>query len=238
MAIELPHDDKLVVVFKNHAVQNPSKSKEAGRPIFDDMEICEIRVPGSRNMSPHPATEISHKHSDMYGTEEIPVTYAERFSKQYRQFKAQEAQTISGTPLQHAPFLTEARRAELRALNIYTVEQLAVIDGIELKNIGHAGRDLKNAAIEYIESSKQNAPNIAMQEELEALRARNQILEEDNQLMKARAETDKKPDQFDDMSLDQLRDYIASATGHPPHGALNRKTLERMAREASKNEAA
>ena len=31
-----------------------------------------------------------------------------------------------------------------RALNLYTVEQLAAIDGQELKNLGPGGRELKN----------------------------------------------------------------------------------------------
>jgi hypothetical protein len=40
-------------------------------------------------------------------------------------------------------------------------------------------------------------------------------------------------DKFDGMSLAQLREYIASNTGQEPHGANNRKTLERLARDAS-----
>jgi hypothetical protein len=40
------------------------------------------------------------------------------------------------------------------------------------------------------------------------------------------------------MTLDQLREYITTATGHAPTGALNRKTLVRMAAEAQKRQAA
>mgnify|MGYP003694582783 CR=1 FL=1 len=53
-----------------------------------------------------------------------------------------------------APFLTEARKSELKGQNIYTVEALAVIEGAELKNLGPGGRDMKNQAIEYIEQGK------------------------------------------------------------------------------------
>jgi len=34
------------------------------------------------------------------------------------------------------------------------------------------------------------------------------------------------------MTLDMLRDFIKTNTGHAPHGSLNRKTLVRMATEA------
>src|SRR4030095_3061226 len=102
---------------------------------------------------------VSHWITDIYGGDARQVTYAERFSRQYQQFKAQSAQTKTGTPLAEVPFLTEARRAELRAQNVYTVEQLVAVDGQELKNLGVGGRELKNKAIEYVEESKLAAPN-------------------------------------------------------------------------------
>jgi hypothetical protein len=139
------------------------------------MEVCDIRFAGSRNMSTFPAISVSHWNIDPESGEQVPVTYAERFQRQYRQFKEQAHQTKAGTPLQYVPFLTEGKRAELRALNIYTVEALAVIDGQELKNLGQYGRDLKNKAQEFIESSKHNAPNLELQAELDALRAQHGV---------------------------------------------------------------
>lgn len=218
-------DESIVALFKHHAVKNEGKTLKEGRPIYDDMEICELRFPGSRAVSVFPAMAFSHWINDPETGEQTKMTYAERFARQYRQFKEQHAQTKSGTPLAHALFLTEARRSELRALNIYTVEALAHIDGQELKNLGAGGRDLKNKAQEYIKESKSNAPNLALQAELEALKARNAILEEDK-------ERRTKDDPFEDMTTDQIRDFIRENTGHAPHGALNRKTLVRMATEA------
>jgi hypothetical protein len=74
------------------------------------------------------------------------VTYAEVYNEQYRKFKAGQQQTVSGTPLSEAPFLTEGKRRELRALNIHTVEQLAGLDGANLKTLGMGGREWKNQA--------------------------------------------------------------------------------------------
>jgi len=221
-------DEAIVAIFKNLAIKNEAKSTEAGRPVFDDIEACEIHRPGSQNFSVHPATSFSHWQDDPLTGEQTPITYAERFSRQYRQFKAHSVQTKSGTPLEHAPFLTEARRAELRAQNIYTVEALASIDGQELKNLGFGGRELKNGAMQYIEDSLQTAPNLQLQAEVEALRARNALLEEDVERIKARAPSD----EIAAMSMDELSEYITAHTGHKPHGSLNRKTLERMAQNA------
>jgi hypothetical protein len=143
-------------------------------------------------------------------------------------------QTKSGTPLTHVPFLTEARRAELRALNIYTAEALAHVDGQELKNLGSYGRDLKNKAIEFIAEAKLGAPTAEVLAELEALRARNQILEDDAKALADMSDKDgeRTGGPFDHMTPEMLRDFIKTNTGHAPHGSLNRKTLVRMANEA------
>ena len=227
-------DNNLVATFRMLAQKNEAKSAEAGRPIFDDVEVVEVRVPGSRNWQPFPATAISHWSVDPVTGEQVKVTYAERFAHQYRQFKAQQQQTKSGTPLDHAPFLTEGKRAELRAQNIYTVEQLAAIDGQELKNLGPGGREQKNRATEFISESKSGAPSTQLVAELEAMRARMAVLEEDNKALKKTGGEGP----FRDMTEEQIREYIATNTGHAPTGTLNRKTLVRMAMDARPSKAA
>src|SRR5262249_23190329 len=132
----MPGDDKLLVLFTNLAIKNEAKSVAEGRPIYDDTEQCQIRIPGNRSTQPYfPAHAVSHWHTDPYTGGQRQVTYAERFDHEYRQFKEHATQTKTGTPLTEMPTLSEGRRAELRALNIYTVEQLAGVDGQELKNL-------------------------------------------------------------------------------------------------------
>ena len=228
-------DAVLVATFRNFPLKNELKSAEVGRPIYDDVEVIEIRKPGSRDFTPHPATELCGVWLiDPDTGEQRQITYAERFAQQYRQFKAMQQQTKSGTPLDHAPFLTEGKRAELRAQNIYTVEQLAAIDGQELKNLGPGGREQKNRATEFISESKSGAPSTQLVAELEAMRARMAVLEEDNEALKKTGGEGP----FRDMTEEQIREYIATNTGHAPTGTLNRKTLVRMAMDARPSKAA
>ena len=228
-------DDALVATFRLHPEKNEAKSKAAGRPIFDDIEVVDIRAPGSRNFTPQPAHALwPHWIVDPYTGEQKQITYAVRFAHQYQQFKAQQHQTKSGTPLDHAPFITPGRSSELNALNIYTVEQLAAIDGQELKNLGPGGRDLKNRAEEYIAESKTGAPNLQLVAELEALRARNQVLEEDAEAIKRTGGEG----QFFEMTDAQIREFITTHTGHAPQGNLQRKMLVRMAMDARPSKAA
>jgi hypothetical protein len=221
-------DDRGVVAsFRPHTSKNDRKSIEAGRPIFDDEDVCELRFPGSKNVFVFPAVSFSHWDEDGMGGQR-PYTYAERFPRQYQQYKSQQQQTKQGTPLDYLPFLTQGKRAELRALNIYTAEALAGVDGAELKNLGPQGRELKNSAIEFIANSSDNARLTKMEAELEGLRARNQLLEEDIAAMATRSTP---ANTFDGMSDEELREHVKAITGMEPKGNLPRKTLVRMVQE-------
>jgi hypothetical protein len=102
----------------------------AGRPIFDDVEVCEIRSPGiAQHGQRFPSTAVSHWASIPNTGEQVKITYAERFSRQYQQFKAQQAQTKSGTPLEFAPFLTEAAAPSCARSTSTPSRQLAAVDG-------------------------------------------------------------------------------------------------------------
>ena len=228
-------DANLVATFRHHPQKNEAKTLAEGRQIFDDLEVVDIRVPGSRDFKTFPALTFARWVTDPITGEQTKQTYAERFSHQYRQWKAQQQQTKSGTPLDHCPFLTEGKRAELRAQNVYTVEQLAAIDGQELKNLGLGGRELKNRASEFIAESKNSAPNLQMAAELEAMRAQNALLAEDLEALKLRQAGE---GQFKEMTDDQIRDFITTHTGHAPTGNLTRKTLVRMATDARPSKAA
>lgn len=222
-------DASLVPLFRASTVKNEGRTALAGRPIYDDLEVVDIRKPGCRDYGTYPA----HAWSPGFKTDPVTgeyrqVTYAERFQKQYLQFKAHSQQTKAGTPLSQASFLTEARRLELRAFNIYTVEALAAIDGQELKNLGPGGRELKNHAELYLKSADTGAQSTQMQAELEALKAKNLALEDDNKALLVKVKTNPAT-AFEEMTLDQLKEFIHINTGHAPVGNNSRRQLTRMA---------
>jgi len=231
----VPNDKGVVAVFRNDVVKNPNKSAQAGRPVFDDIELVELRWPGSRDVGVYPAMEYSHWADDPVTGENRHYTFAERFAKQYQQFKAHQQQTKAGTPLAYLPFLTEAKRAELRALNIYTAEALSIIDGSELKNLGPMGRELKNQALLFLENSTETAKIMQLEAEIAAVKARNQVLEDD---LKAGPAVRPVPTEYDGMTDEQLRAHIKALTGVAPKGNPSRTTLIRMAQEQKGNVAA
>src|SRR5690348_14260170 len=156
---EMMSDSNALVVatFRMHSTQNKKKSQEAGRPIFDDIEVCEIRLAANKQtVAVFPAHEVWKWQETPDGWRE-QVTYAMRFPEQYKRFKEGQAQVQSGTPLDELPFLTQGKRLELKALNIYTAESLAALDGSPLKLLGVGGRELKNQAQAYLDNAKGSA---------------------------------------------------------------------------------
>lgn len=104
-------DEKLFVQFDTQAIMNPSKSTQAGRPIYDDVDMIIIRTPGSQ------LTSVV-----------APVKrYMDRFGAKYRAWKEGQKEVMSGTPLETFPYFfgKPSGVAELKAINVHTVEQLA-----------------------------------------------------------------------------------------------------------------
>lgn len=226
--------DRIVPVFKIHTTKNEAKSKEAGRPIFDEMEVVEVKFPGNRyQVSVFPAHHVWAHVRTEDGTSQ-PQTYAERWPDQYRRFKMGQTQTMAGTPVDELPFLSASKRSELKALSVYTAETLAALDGNELKAIGQGGRELKNQAIAYLENATGSAVVTRLAAEVEELKA-------------ALAEALKSPlpktdpvevSPFNDMPDDELKQFIKDVTGAAPRGNPSHETLVRMAMEADRQKEA
>lgn len=156
----------VVPFFRSEPFQDIEASQREGRPIFREREICEMRIAGDRNFRP-----VVPAHDMWTRIDGEEVTYAQRFSDAYARFKENREQIAVGTPLSELPFLTESKRAELRALNVHTAEALASLDGKPLSNLGMQGRELKTQATAYLENATGSAASTAMAKELALLRA-------------------------------------------------------------------
>jgi len=228
--------DLIVPQFKTTTRKNEKKTAEAGRPIFDEFEVVEVRVSGDNlTRRVFPAHEVWSKRQNQYGDWE-EVTYAQRWPEQYKRFKEGQTQTVSGTPLDELPFLSQAKRSELRALSIYTAEALAELDGNQLKTLGQGGRELKNQAQAYLDNATGSAAVTRMAKEIEELRA--QIASMGSDKPAAPATNPVEASAFNDMPDDELKQFIKEASGAAPRGTPSHETLVRMAIEAERQKEA
>jgi hypothetical protein len=143
-------DKRLLVVFYVETIRNESKSIEAGRPIFDEIDHIRILTPGSK---------------DTFVTE-VNQGYIERFPQQWARYKAKQEQHASGTLLSELPWMTRSQVAELNAVNCMTVEQLVGMqDSLASKFMGY--HQLKQRAQSFLDAAAGAAPALKLQAELD-----------------------------------------------------------------------
>ena len=215
------NNESLVTPFFKHVAQlDPHASKREGRPIYSDMEVCEVRIAGDRNFKPEfPA------HSMWNRVDGEDITYAMRWPDQYARFKENSEQVATGTPLSELPFLSEAKRQELRGLKVYTAEALAAIEGKNLSALGLSGREWKTQAAAYLSRASGSAETVRLAGEVELLKAR--IAEMSGVVAGPETAAEVATDSDADRKA-ALKDQI-EAMGHPrPRGNPSVETLERM----------
>ena len=144
-------DDKLFVQFFPGSIQDKKKSLEAGRPIFTDVEMIRIMVPGDKGNIVERVVREADK---------------ARFPRHYAAYKNNQKDLIEGTPLEKWNYLSEAQVRELMHFNVRTVEQLAAMsDGNAQNFVGI--NVLRRKAQEYLDIAAEGAPVAQLQAELE-----------------------------------------------------------------------
>lgn len=213
------------------AVENPKRTKEAGRPMFDDVEMVEFLFLDDRNTRfVAPADERSRGNGP---------TYAERYPREYEAFKRGAARAATGTPLEHWPILTTSRVHELKAMGILSVDELADATEGVIRNIGRDGRTLQEQARAFIGTAKDGAGTAALAAEVEKLRAQVAALSSAPAPMPVSTpEPTSESVDINDASDEQLKRFIKDRTGEAPRGNISRDTLMKRAADLAEQEAA
>jgi hypothetical protein len=145
-------DEKLHVEFYTDAVENPQKSKEAGRPIFEDTEMVLIIPPGDKDNTIVAPAKM----------------YLPRFRARYQAWKSgQDQDGVTGTLLKEWPGGPSASQIKnLEFFHVRTVEQLAGLSDGNLQAMGPGHLELRKRAQAYLDASVGAASAQKMQSEL------------------------------------------------------------------------
>lgn len=152
-----------VPVFFTEAVKMEFKSKQAGRPIFEDQERVRIIIPGDRRSMVVEIVNDEHK---------------ARWPREYEAFKAGLEAPLEGTPLADWPQVSRAQVEELAYFHIRTVEQLAGVHDGQLQQLGMGARELRERAKVFLDVAKNGmAPLSKLVSRVEAAEGRADALE-------------------------------------------------------------
>ncbi|KPK73368.1 MAG: hypothetical protein AMJ84_02370 [Acidithiobacillales bacterium SM23_46] len=154
----------MLVKFFVDAVKDDVATAKEGRPIFKEVEMIDIRIPGSK---------------DNIVVRPVRPKDIDRFPRHYAAFKQRtQGESVVGTPLEQWPLLTKAQVEELKFFNIRTVEQLAgAPDSTGQKFMGFNG--LKQKATDFIAAAQGSAPFIALREENESMKLTIQQMQDE-----------------------------------------------------------
>lgn len=143
-------DENLLVKFLTRPKQNQTKSKDAGRPIYEEVAYIQIMQPGNKDsIKLAPATERDKQ----------------RFPEHYRKYLAREDQDkTEGTLLSEWAGITRSQVEEFKYMNILTVEQLANVSDSNGQGIMGIGF-LKEKALKFMEQAKDGVLSEALEEQ-------------------------------------------------------------------------
>lgn len=201
--------------FYMQAVENKAKSELEGRPVFDEREMVEIRIPGDRL-----ATHVNY----------VLDEHKQRWPDHYAAFKRGEARAASGTPLEHWPIMTTGRVASLKALGVLSVEELSNLPDNMLGSLGMGARELREQARAYLAAAHDGAAASRAAAENADLRAQMLRMQQQMEALLNAAGTsvevaDVSDRAIEDLSDDELKAFIKRETGEGVRGTPTRQTL-------------
>jgi hypothetical protein len=233
MALSVPIDTRDITVtpvFKHVTVEDVPASEREQRPVMKTLEVVEVRFAGSKNYSPVFPTDAFWKRDG-----HKVITYAERWSEQYREFLDGRDQKATGTPLEMLKVygISDSQLSLCRALKIYSIEALHHLEGTNLKSLQMNANPLKEMAKGYMADRSSGA---SASTEIELLKA------EIEKLKTALPVTEPTPPEIEaaivaadkaieDMSDVELKALIKQKTGRAPTGTPGHDWLVNAARE-------
>ncbi len=205
--------------FFKEAVQNMAASEKEGRPVFEEQTRVEIFIPGDKLFRHVDVVQDKHK---------------QRWPEHWAAFERGEARAASGTPLEQWPnaLLNKARVAELKAMHILSVEDLAGVPDNVLPKMGMGARELREQARSYLDTAKAGAQNAAMAARIAQLEEMVQRMAGSPQPTAQSTETTAPQEKsLEECSDDELKEFIKRETGEAPRGRISRETLLQRAAE-------
>lgn len=132
---------KMLVFFHTQQVKQNFESQKQKRPVFKEKIFITKLVPGDNRLK----IDRPLRETDL---EEFPVEWA--------RFEQKKAALVVGTPIEAWSILSDTQKAELRALNIFTIDQFANLpDSAGEKIMGF--NDMRDKARAFLKGAESSA---------------------------------------------------------------------------------
>lgn len=170
-------DRHVAATFFWEEIIDEAASEKEGRPIYQSVEMCEIRVPGDKDNVIR--DRVKYMRPDP----------RKRFPQQYARFKAGEKVQVVGTLLVEWGLIDRATAKSYAAVGIHTVEQLAGLADSNTQGLRGSVADRQKAR-DFLAMAAGQAPIAQARAENEKLRAEIEALREMVEGMKGGGEVE------------------------------------------------
>jgi uncharacterized small protein (DUF1192 family) len=174
----------LHIRFYEMTQKNERKSREAGRAVHDKIDMVEIRIAGDKKTIIHAPADSPSKNIPEIGY----ISYKQRFPKHWEVYERTQSNLEDGTPLAELTSIDAARRADLKSLNIHTVESLATLSDTNVKKLGMDGSELRDIAKAFLSRAAGNAVETMLIAENAEIKTQMSALEAELARLKAQQE--------------------------------------------------
>jgi hypothetical protein len=148
-----PETHGFYVEFELRAIEDRNASMKAGHPVFHDIEIAIITMPGG-NLVVDKVINEALLHEWKNGGRNKPASPFAIAS--YDAWKNDLEAPVQGIDLKNWPGVTPAQLKMCQGATIRTVEDLAGCNADTLRRLGMGGVALKDKAVAYLESAGSN----------------------------------------------------------------------------------
>lgn len=159
--VKFGNDSHTMGLFYTRSVLNTAKSRDAGRRIHENQTYVRIQQPGERlNVVDRPVQDNDKR----------------RWPESWRAYVEGKTYVPDGTPVEMLFPNHPAVADNLKGLNIFTIEQMAVLSGNAIDAIGMGGQDWVNKAKAYLDKADKGKEFNKMAQDLEETKARERVM--------------------------------------------------------------
>jgi hypothetical protein len=183
------------VRFLTKAVEDRQASLSTGHYVTRDEDWAVITPHGSKDQIERNVADWFKYLDQQVLDERLPPEYVERYKLAYERFKKGQAEPLQGTAIKGWPVASPAQQANLIALNVLTVEDLADANEECCARIGLGARALKDKARAWLQASEDKGKIVEqvsalsilvdqLKSRLESVDKRNEALVAENERLK------------------------------------------------------
>lgn len=169
--------------FQRRAVEDRSIKHPSGGWARKDVDYAMVTPPYSRDVFEQEANDWLQQMKTEVTNGRLPEQWYERYVMTYEKWKLGQEMPLDGEPIQGWGVISPAQQANLIALGIRTIEDLAAVNDEGCRRIGMGAGELRDKAKAWLSQMKDKGP---LTQENALLKGENAALKGENESLKAR----------------------------------------------------